>query len=70
MFLFTTELRAIDPEDNELKTWQGPHIKAISFKMAELYCHLHGLGYLKVTGRLVSEIDEDGNETDYNYINN
>lgn len=53
---FTTEIRAIDPDDNEIKLWQGPHISANDFVAAEKYCQENGLGYCKVIGELVDEI--------------
>lgn len=56
MNLYTTEIRAIDPTDGELKTWCGPNIPAISFSDAKAYCQHNGLGYCKVTGKLVTEI--------------
>lgn len=56
MKLFTTELRAIDPRDGELKTWCGPHVPGISWDDARWYCDNNGLGYCRVTGELVAEI--------------
>ena len=50
---FTTELKAIDPKDGELKTWSGPHIDALSWSHAEEVCQMTGRGYLKVTGQFV-----------------
>ena len=75
MYLFTSELHAIDPADGELKLWQGPHIEAISLSMAENFCQQNGLGYLKITGILVKEIEVDFNlnklkETDFNHRDN
>lgn len=75
MYLFTSELRAIDPTDGELKLWQGPNIPAISLSMAESFCQQNGLGYLTITGILVKEIEVDSNlnklkETDFNHRDN
>jgi len=75
---FTTEIKAIDPADGELKAWCGPSIDAISPGMAKLYCQQNGLGYCKITGQLISEIpckegtlDPDWNkQTDYDESNN
>ena len=53
---FTTKIKAIDPTDGEMKTWNGPRIDAISFKDAEYFCQENGLGYCEVDGILVSEI--------------
>lgn len=61
--IFITKLRAIDPEDGELKTYAGPNIKEISWTHAEEYCKKY-LPYCIVEGILHSEIDEDtGKET-------
>jgi len=67
---FTTELRAIDPSDGEIKTWQGPDIDAISFADAQQYCINNGLGYLTVTGILVAVIGDDGIITNYDTSEN
>ena len=70
MRFFTTELLAIDPVDGILKTWQGPHVQAISFDDAKQYCNSEGMGYLRVTGILVKEVDEETGETiDYSNDN-
>lgn len=69
MRFFTTELQAIDPADGILKTWQGPHVQAISFDDAKRYCISEGLGYLRVTGILLKEVDEETGET-IDYSNN
>lgn len=60
--LYTTEIKAIDPETNELLRWQGPHVPGISFRDAQEYCQRNGLGYCIVTGKLVGEIDFGPNE--------
>ena len=69
MRFFTTELQAIDPADGILKTWQGPHVQAISFDDAKRYCISEGMGYLRVTGILLREVDEETGET-IDYSNN
>lgn len=70
MRYFTTELYAIDPADGILKAWQGPHVQAISFDDAKQYCNSEGMGYLRVTGILVKEVDEETGETiDYSNDN-
>ena len=56
MSLYITEIKALDPNDNEYKTWAGPNVPGISFTDAQQYCQTHGLGYCKVTGKLVCEI--------------
>ena len=68
--LFTTVIQAIDPTDNELKTWQGPTIEALSWSLAEQYLQENGLGYCKVNGVLHAEVDESTGETiDYHTDN-
>lgn len=71
MNLYTTEIRAIDPRDNQVKTWCGPYVPAISFADARAYCDDNGLGYCVVTGILVAEIDAATGETfDYDISQN
>lgn len=54
---FVTEIDAINPATGEMCKWQGPHIEAISESHARIICNNTGLGYCKVVGRLVAEID-------------
>lgn len=61
--IFTTIIKALDPLDGELKTWQGPNIEAISWTHAEQYLQQNGLGYCQVDGILHSYKDEEGTET-------
>lgn len=56
---YLTEIKAICPKTGVLKTYSGQNIKAITQKFAEEYCELNGLGYLKVIGELVAEINYD-----------
>lgn len=73
-----TEIKAIDPTDGIIKSWGGPNIPAISFRDAEMYCQMNGLGYCKVIGELIAEIpckkgtyDPDfENMINYEQINN
>lgn len=58
--IFLTELRAFDPLTNEMKLWGGDNVEADSFEEAEKWCK-ENKGYLKVIGRLVSEIPTDLN---------
>lgn len=57
MNLYTTEIYAICPTTGDLKLWAGPHVPGISFADAQNYCETNGLGYCKVTGKLVAEIN-------------
>lgn len=66
MTQFTTQIRAFDPTDGELKLWMGPNIPAVSFADARKYCDNNGLGYCEIIGILDCEIDErTGMKTDY-----
>jgi hypothetical protein len=60
-----TELRAIDPKDGELKTWCGPIVEGLTQGLAEKWCQENGLGYLKIAGELVAEVDWEGNVIDH-----
>ena len=53
---------AIDPKDGTLKKWNGPEISAPDRKTAEAYLELSGLGYCRLIGELLLELDEEGNE--------
>lgn len=61
---FTTEITAIDPADGVLKKWQGPHVVASSWKEARKNLDQNGLGYCRVAGQLVGEIDIESIEID------
>jgi hypothetical protein len=64
--IWLTEIKAICPETGVLKTYAGQNIKAISKNLAKQYCQLNGLGYLKIIGELVAEIDyKTGEKIDY-----
>lgn len=62
MDLYTTEIEAIDPVTNEIALWQGPHVPGINFSDAQDYCQRNGLGYCKVTGKFVGEVDFGSSE--------
>jgi len=67
---WTTEIRAIDPLTGELATYAGPYIDAPTFEDAERFCQANGLGYCKVIGQLVAEVDKvTGLRIDYDNIN-
>ena len=55
MRIFTTKIKAIDPLTGELKTWDGPYIKEISYELADEYCQNNGLRYCEVDGELFQE---------------
>lgn len=56
MKLWVTEIKAYDPYSNELKTYGGPNVPALTHGDAEDYCQDNGLGYCKVLGELIAEI--------------
>ena len=55
MKLWVTEIKALDAQTGEMKTWMGDYVSAPSFKLAQKWCD-ENKGYLKVVGELVSEI--------------
>jgi hypothetical protein len=68
---FVTKIMAIDPKDKKLKHFMGPVIESISFKLADEYLQINGLGYCEIDGILISEVDEKtGIKTDYTFENN
>jgi hypothetical protein len=54
--IYSTVVKAIDPVDGILKTWDGDKIKAISFGEAEYILQNTERGYMKVTSELVSKM--------------
>jgi len=67
---FTTNLVAIDPRDGIIKTWVGPIIEAPTFQLAEEQINNTGLGYLTVTGQLISTVDEEtGHKINFENLN-
>lgn len=66
--IFLTKLKAVDPNDGELKTWSGPRISAISWGEAKE--KIKNRGYLEIDGVLHEEIDhETGVRTKYMSLN-
>lgn len=58
MKTFTTHFQAINPDTQELATFEGPYILAKNWDEAEDYCYRNGLGYLVIDGELNAEVDE------------
>jgi hypothetical protein len=56
--IWVTQIRAIDPEDGEMKLWAGPDIEAETYEAACAFVQSNGLGYCEVIGELVEEIPE------------
>lgn len=65
--LYFTVIRAISPNDGQLKSYAGPHVPGISVEDAQAYCEHNGLGYCKVLGQLSVEIPlkEDASGLDW-----
>lgn len=55
MKIWITEIKAIDPQSGELKTWGGDNVIALSHEDAQQWCN-DNKGYLKVIGELIAEI--------------
>jgi len=59
MKTFTTHLQAINPDTQELATFEGPYIIANSWEQAEDYIYSNGMGYLVIDGELLGENKAD-----------
>ena len=63
---FTTEIWAVDPRANPEYAcpikWAGPIIEARSWEEAEEILQINGMGYARVTGKLVKIEEFDGRE--------
>ena len=53
---WSTEIEAIDPKTGKLTKWSGPIVPGISWQDAEGFCQRNGMGYCKVSGRIISII--------------
>lgn len=61
-----TEIEALDGRTGEFKKWGGPNVPGLTAQDATEYCHDNGLGYCKVIGELIAEVDLDTSQiTDY-----
>ena len=67
MKTFLTEIYAMCPQEGIMKTYLGPLVPGISYEDAQHNCENNGLGYCKMTGNLVTEIDtkDDGVNPDF-----
>lgn len=54
---FVTEISAFDPQTGQLCTWAGPDVEAESAEAAAEFCQQNGLGYCRIAGEWVDEID-------------
>jgi hypothetical protein len=67
---YTTTLLAIDAKDGQIKQWVGEIIEAPSFELAEQWLQLNGKGYLTISGKLISTVDEQsGNKISFENLN-
>lgn len=67
---WVTEILALDPVSGHLKTYGGPHIDAPTWEEATSFCQANGLGYCRVVGQLIAEVDETtGVKADYDNLN-
>lgn len=68
--MYTTEIEAVDPTTGKVEKYQGPNVPGQNEDEAREYCQKNGLGYCRVAGKLVEEIEhptESRNaETDIN----
>lgn len=60
--MYATEIRAIDPQSNKVKSYSGPTITATDELEAWQLLQNTGLGYCKILGELCALIDGDGND--------
>lgn len=56
---WVTIIHAIDPTDDQLKSWCGPTIQAPTWDLAQDKCNRNGLGYCMVIGELIAECDAE-----------
>lgn len=59
---YVTRIEAVDPLDNQLKTFFGPEITAVSEEDAIWLVRNTGLGYCEVIGELIGNYDKEGRE--------
>lgn len=70
MRTWITTIKAIDPNDKELKEWCGPNIPAPTIELAIQYCQQNGLGYCQIDGELICEVDAiSGKIEDFENLN-
>ena len=57
MKVWLTEIKAINPQTGSLTTWGGPNVVAANQEKAEQFCQENELGYCKVVGVLLEEVE-------------
>lgn len=75
MKIWVTEIKALDANSGEIKTWCGDNVEAPTWELAQEWCDVNK-GYLRVVGELVAEIPckkgtfepDFDNEIDYENI--
>jgi hypothetical protein len=55
--IWLTEIQAVDPETGVLCKWSGPRVEADTKHEAYNYLQTNGLGYCRVLGKLIVDID-------------
>jgi len=61
---WSTRILAATPETHEsevldLREYTGPVVPGITLEDAQRYCNTHGLGYCRVIGEHIAEVDYD-----------
>lgn len=64
--IWLTEIQAVDPMTGILCKWSGPRIKADTKLEAKDYLQKNGLGYCRVLGRLIADIEITNHEINMN----
>jgi hypothetical protein len=59
---WVTEIRAIDPDDGQIKMWHGPIVYGENEKEARQYCDTHLLGYCEIVGLFICTINRSKSE--------
>ena len=59
MKVFLTEILAMDPKTGKFRTWAGFDIPAHSLEDAQRYCDENGLGFCRVIGEKIENIETD-----------
>ena len=55
--IYLTEIKAIDPKDGQLKTWDGVKVNASSWEKARETLDNKGFGMCEIIGTLQEEFD-------------
>lgn len=55
--VWLTEIQAVDPDTGETCTWSGPRVRAESIEDAQRYCDGNEMGYCRVIGEFIMDIE-------------